>query len=149
MNVNKTVNETELWKWLKKAHLQNDFGDDLHMERIENLVGVGNPDVTGCLRGGAFDIELKTVDRPARATTPLLPRDYVRAAQKNWLVARWRAGGQCYILLQVGKDKRYLIPGNMVRRLEGMDESELSPHSLVATDVTPWDLLMRASTARP
>jgi hypothetical protein len=147
--------EKTLWSWLVGAHLENDFGRDLHIERIENLVGVGNPDVTGCYRGGAFDLELKTAHRPARSTTAVIPivaKDpYIRPAQKNWHMERWRAGGQCYFLVQVGRLSRYLLPGDLARDIEGKPEAWLYDRSVLELPGPlsgPLEIIRRASTYR-
>jgi penicillin-binding protein-related factor A (putative recombinase) len=151
----KSVSEKTLWSWLSGAFAQNDddhglgYSETLHMERIENAVGVGNPDVTGCFKGGAFDIELKTAHRPARATTAVIALPYIRPAQKNWHVARWKAGGQCYFLIQVGLSDRYLIPGVHARDIEGKNEKWLSDYSiLLASRETPIMVVRRAASYR-
>jgi hypothetical protein len=83
----------------------------LHMERIENLVGTGTPDVQGFF-GEQFWVELKALSRPADKTTPIdceLDIDQVR-----WHRNRWRVGGRSWLLIQVGsrnQARRYLIPG--------------------------------------
>lgn len=122
------ITETSLWDWLKKA--ENGLDRELHMRRIENLVGVGDADVSGCYLGRYFDIELKTAGRPARATTNVLnsKANYIRPEQKVWHRSRWAAGGNNFVLLQIGslKDaRRYLIPGLYIRSIEDRTEDEI------------------------
>lgn len=148
----KGISETRLWEWLKGAEAS--FLDrELHMERIENLVGVGNADVSGCLSERYFDIELKTADRPARKSTVILnPRnEYVRPAQKVWHMRRWLAGGNNFVLLQVGSGTdawRYLLPGLYIRDIEGKTEGELFAMSVCGSLDSPTEIVERATTYR-
>ncbi len=88
-------------------------GHRLHMCRVENEVGVGHPDVEGCLDAYQFWLELKSEKRPARPATTIKPK--TRPAQKVWHEARAKAGSRThFVLLQVGEAstaKLYLVPG--------------------------------------
>lgn len=107
--------ESSLWQRVRNAGLAlKTFGHGVHLRRIENAVGVGDPDVNGCIDGGIFDLELKSELRPARPTTVIRPK--VRVDQAIWLRERIEAGCKhAFVLLQVGEGKEarlYLIPGN-------------------------------------
>lgn len=154
------INETRLWDWLKTAE-QYTAGRELHMERIENLVGVGNADVSGCFSERYFDIELKTASRPVRMDdTPILnPNDgYVRPAQKVWHMRRWLAGGNNFVLLQVASGieaRRYLLPGLYIRDIEGKTEGELLrmcvlhlPHAESAIEIVKRACTYRSALAK-
>jgi hypothetical protein len=121
--------ETALWDWLSKARQQY---DSLHMERVENMIADGTPDVEGCIAGINFQIELKTHERPRRSKTPI--RFPVRRAQIEWHQHRWEAGGNSCWLLQVGSsaDRRiYLLAGPFGQMLlDGMPESRLDFYRL-------------------
>ncbi len=154
MTASTAVSETDLWDWLKQSNVGS--GRDLHMRRVENLVGVGDADVSGCYRGRYFDIELKTAARPARWDTVVLnPRnEYVRPAQKVWHRCRWLAGGNNFVLLQVGSGGeaiRYLLPGDLIRSIEDKTEDHLQRMS-VAWDLEglcqPLDVIKRAVSYR-
>jgi hypothetical protein len=146
------ITETALWEWLKTAN--DGLGRDLHMRRVENLVGVGDPDVQGCLLGDYFDIELKTASRPKRPGTVILNsrNEYVRPAQKVWHRLRWLAGGNNFVLLQVGNgaDKRlYLLPGLLIRGIEDCTEVDLAVMSVIDTPLDqPLQIIQRAVTYR-
>ena len=103
--------ETDMWRWLKKATLS--MKDDLQIERIENSIGAGFPDVEGCVRfERAFTIELKQTARPKREST--LIRFKVRDEQVTWNRIRWELNGSAWFLCQLGSghDRTlYLIPG--------------------------------------
>jgi hypothetical protein len=110
------ADESALWAWLKQAERM--YGTTLHMERIENGVGKGTPDVEGVVSFTAFTIELKSVARPRRESTPI--NVGLSAHQVWWASRRWSAGGNHWILVQIGAGascKRYLIPASCIDRL--------------------------------
>lgn len=105
--------ESSLWTWLKQAREKL---RDLHMNRVENVIAGGMPDVEGKLQGGRqFWIELKVAIR-----VPVLPSTVVRFRtrdkQSTWLRRRWLVGGNAFMLLQVGPE-RFLIPGREAEKV--------------------------------
>lgn len=73
-----------------------------HIERIENMISSGMPDVTYCLRGVEGFIELKEIsDWPARPETPIHLPHYT-PSQRNWHRARLQRGGRVYVLMGIG-----------------------------------------------
>jgi hypothetical protein len=71
---------------------------------VENLVYKGTPDVN-YVEGW---IELKWLRAwPKRPTTKVRLDHPLTQEQRVWLTKRWRAGGNCYVLLQVGRE--YLL----------------------------------------
>jgi hypothetical protein len=75
-----------------------------HLERVENRVNVGTPDVNYALLAGRGEgwIELKHLDAwPARAET-IVRLDHVTTQQRNWWRERARAGGNVFVMLRVG-----------------------------------------------
>jgi hypothetical protein len=138
--------ETSLWDWLGNG--RHDFGDELHMDRVENLLMGGWPDVEGCLSGSCFTIELKSKERPARESTRILAPDDIRPGQVPWLEKRWSAGGCCYMLVQVGgghRASRYLVPGAHACLVAGATEDALLQLSVVPDDARAADVIRRAS----
>jgi penicillin-binding protein-related factor A (putative recombinase) len=100
------MTEANLWKWLSKV--KKHYKEDLHLTRLENLVGNGTPDVEGCLCGRQFWIELKCI--PKRTNSLLRIR--FQPSQIPWMQRRQRAGGHVFVLLQVGsagQAHRYLL----------------------------------------
>jgi hypothetical protein len=93
--------EQRLWDKLRKA-----AAGRVHTERLENLVGVGRPDVDTLVSGSFVPIELKQVARwPARAATPVLGKERgVRLSQRNWHLAWRRWGGQSLIVVGVADE---------------------------------------------
>lgn len=106
--------ESSLWVWLSKAR-KIFTSEYLHLNRVENSVMAGMPDVEGCLMPGKqFWIELKSSLRPARKETPVRFKVRDREAQVEWLTRRRCMGGRAWLLLQVGeahKRRLYLVPG--------------------------------------
>lgn len=72
------------------------------MERIENLVGVGRPDVDTLVMGSFVPIELKQIARfPARATSRVLGDKGLSIAQQNWHLNWRRWGGRSMVVIGV------------------------------------------------
>lgn len=92
--------EQRLWDRLRKT-----AAGRLYTERIENLVGVGRPDVDTLVAGNFVPIELKQVAGwPARASTKVLGRNGLSQVQKNWHLA-WRSwGGTSLIVVGVADE---------------------------------------------
>lgn len=109
--------ETSLWNWLKE-HLKELRPRRFDVQRIENAVAKGTPDVEGCIDGETFWCELKVGYR--------LFGDRVRVritqAQVNRAVLRCRAGGRSWVLVRLCGDtwrdnRHYLVPGHRAGRL--------------------------------
>lgn len=118
------------------------------MERVENSVGAGRPDVDGCINGGDFYIELKSEMRPKRIGTPIHPK--LRPSQSIWHRERCEAGCRInWILMQVGEAaeaRLYLIPGKFYDQLASLAEVELKTLSVVPPEASPSDVLIRVET---
>jgi len=104
------ISEANLWRVVREA--LSPFG---RLERIENGVGLGTPDVVYCLRRHAKIpqattgwIELKHVPEwPKRASTPLIIEHLTRE-QVNF-ASRWAlAGGNYTCLVQVKNEFLFL-----------------------------------------
>jgi hypothetical protein len=80
------VKESQFWALLK---------DKLpgHVERIENAVGKGTPDVNLCFSGLELWLELKILDDGSR-----LRKNDPRPEQVIWHIKRQEAGGRCFLL---------------------------------------------------
>lgn len=95
MSISPRPQEKQLWSWLKKARLPR-----LDMQRIENMVMKGTPDVEMCWAGVCCWIEMKATHRPTLPSTPL--KLQVRPEQIDWMLRRQMAGGMCGFLVLVG-----------------------------------------------
>lgn len=136
--------ESGLWRWLSGA--RRALGADLHMTRVENIIGAGMPDVEGCYQGVQFWLELKSAMRPAREATPIRFPTKGREDQAKWAMHRIAAGGRAWYLLQVGHGHSrtiYLCSGFYVERLHaGAREDEIAERSVVIK--RPEDAVLQA-----
>lgn len=116
------------------------------LQRLENAVGTGHPDVEGCIDGAQTWIELKSCMRPARPETCIHPK--TRQSQADWHAARAKAGCRFHwVLIQVGEghDARlYLIPGSHYEQVH-VPENELELLSCVSPKATVADVLLRSA----
>lgn len=138
--------EVRLWEWLRDG-LRGVEG--LHMRRVENLVGDGDPDVDGCWHGRYFELELKGSDRPARGG----PLDFdVRQSQVVWHRRRWKCGGNIWLYIRVGKGrevKRYLVPASLTAQVKaGVTEEALAAMAVLPASHTPLQLIERACSTQ-
>ncbi len=145
-----STREAGLWRWLKEA--RKELRESLHLQRIENAVGSGAPDVEGqLLHRGQFWIELKSAARPKKGG-PV--RFKVRDSQVEWMRRRCLIGGRAWLLLQVGSGRaaaRYLVPGKYAKKVqEGWTEVTLMQVCVlrqddVQHDYGPADIIRRAA----
>lgn len=90
---------------LLRKHMAR-HGDRL--ERVENVVGVGTPDVNYCIDGVEGWIELKSPKEPLRAYSKLFADNHkLNQSQRNWFLRQRNAGGRGYILICT--DKRWML----------------------------------------
>ncbi len=98
--------EARLWQAMK-AHMWMP-GDRL--DRVENAVTDGQPDVNGCLAGEDVWVELKAPTEPKRATTVLMTSNgnhQLLQSQINWFARQRQAGGIAFILVRT--DHRMML----------------------------------------
>lgn len=111
--------EASMWKWLSKDPIPN-----VCLERHENLVGVGAPDVWGYHREhGSFWLELKQSEGPKDSSKKTGIK--VRNSQRIWF--RKMSKLDCrkhWFLIQVCK-RRYLVPGRVSTIVAEMSENNL------------------------
>jgi hypothetical protein len=83
-----------------------------HLERVENRVNEGTPDVNYCFNGGRGEgwLELKDIESwPARPDT-VVHIEHVTEVQRNWWRQRRASGGAVFVLLRVHNPTReYLL----------------------------------------
>lgn len=142
--------ESALWGWLRNG--LKDSGLRHHVQRVENSVKVGTPDVEGVIEGGQpFWIELKVA-------TVLVSRPQLRidttVHQVFFAQKRWEVGGNAWYLIRAGqhpKREHFLIPGNLSEELFnrpiGLDW--LRGVSAVDPSSTAMGLMLAAGQARP
>jgi len=125
--------ESSMWKWLRQG-----VSLEVCLERHENLVGVGAPDVWGYhLKHGSFWIELKQSDGPKDCSKKTGIK--VRQSQKIWFrkMCRLRCWAH-WFLIQVGT-RKYLVPGEYYGAVESMSENDLEYFRV--SNHTPTELI--------
>jgi hypothetical protein len=99
--------EASLWDLVRK-----EVGAFGHLERVENRVNEGTPDVNYCWNGSRGEgwLELKDIERwPAHDDT-LVRIEHVTEVQRAWWRQRRASGGAVYVLLRVHSPRReYLL----------------------------------------
>ena len=139
--------EVNLWTWMRDGLKAVPL---LHLRRLENLVGEGDPDVMGCYAGKYFDIELKGCHRPPGGGKLNFE---VRRAQVIWHRRRARCGGNNWFYIRVGSGrdiKRYLVEGKLGEWLEsGVSEADLARASPLPPGHTARDLLDHVASSDP
>lgn len=74
------------------------------LDRVENIVCAGMPDVNLCIEGVELWIEFKAPKEPRRATTPLFGSNHkVLQSQINWFTRHTKAGGRGGFLISTNK----------------------------------------------
>ncbi len=141
--------ESALWDRIRDTAIPAliKAGHKVDLQRLENLVGVGHPDVEGCIDSQQVWIELKSEARPKRLDTPIRPK--LRASQSEWHTERAAAGFRHnWVLLQVGSARAarlYLVPGDRYDDCKVVTEAELTELSVVPPTASPADVLLRAA----
>lgn len=116
--------EQRLWDVMRK---ELKVKRKIHLERIENLVGDGIPDVLcSTVHGGTCLIELKAKDvLPSRETSKVLGEHGVRVSQKNWHLDWKRNGGTSWFLVSIERAEFLLISGRLHDQINDMTIKEM------------------------
>lgn len=142
--------ESSLWAWLRDG--LKGSGLRHHVQRVENSVKVGTPDVEGVIEGGLpFWIELKVA-------TVLVSRPQLRIEttvhQVFFAQKRWEVGGNSWYLIRAGKHPKrehFLVPGGLSEELfdRAVGLNWLRGVSAVDPSSTAVELMLAAGQARP
>lgn len=97
------------------------------LERIENIVGEGTPDVHGLADDVAFWMELKAVAAaPKRASSKLLGITHgLNNEQINWHLTYAQRGGNNWVLIGVGSREAILVHGKHALSINSASRDEL------------------------
>ena len=101
------------------------------LERVENGLEAGWPDVYYCWGGAAGWIELKAPSEPARPTTRLMSGQHeLTREQRNWHLAHWLAKGRSWIL--IGSEHYiFLVHSSGADKVNRLNTTELAKASEV------------------
>lgn len=125
--------EQRLWDTMKR-----NAPKWLWMQRIENGVGDGMPDV---LVAPDAWVELKAPARPARATTALLSSKPLRESQIGWHLKAANKLMLSYILIRDDKKGLYLLYGNTAAIINTLTVTEMNDLSVASTWKEIWKVL--------
>ena len=129
--------EQRLWDRMRAAKVA---APSVRLERIENLVGAGTPDVIALRSGQVTWVELKSVDNfPTKATTRVLGAKGLSVAQRNWHYEWYAQQGRSVILVGVAHAQIYTIPGFLADAVNEMSRTELGKNSIADSWTTLFD----------
>lgn len=140
--------EKDLWKNYRD-HMRK-YG---HLQRIENMVGVGVCDISQCLRipgstrGVESWVELKQLPSWPRDPEAIVKVDHYTPQQRNWQRARGQAGGRVYVFIQIDKDFLLFSWTVAVATLGLSPRAVLEAGALLRATSFPERELMREFTA--
>lgn len=121
--------ESTDYKTLKKNLPQ---GND-RLDRVENVVLTGMPDINFCSGGVECWIEMKSPKEPKRSTTRLFGSNHrLSQDQMNWFKRQSSAGGKGFVL--IATDKRWiLLGGGLADHINNMTVDELVDNACWST----------------
>lgn len=127
--------EQKLWDTMRT---QKDRPKEIALERIENGVGSGWPDVS--LRKADWQtwIELKVCTLPARQTSKVLGNGGLRTEQINWHLQHSSFGLYSFVLIRNERNDLYLLPGSLADQINDMNFVELHAKSVAWTWPQIW-----------
>lgn len=101
------------------------------IERVENPIAPGMPDVNCCLLGvGEFWLEVKAPTEPKRPSTPLFGSNHrVSQSQISWHRHQHQAGGKSYFIIDTDV-RLILVCGSLAEEINEMTVDELVKCSL-------------------
>ena len=117
------MSEKTDYQMLKK-HMPNVMD---RLDRIENVVGVGTPDVNYCIDGVDGWIEMKSPKEPVRPTSKLFKfknNHSLNQDQMNWFLRQRNADGRAFILICTNK-RWMLVEGEHADRINDMTAQEI------------------------
>jgi len=112
--------EQKLWDRMRHC-----LKDKVYLERIENVVSPGRPDVDAMWEGVILPIELKALEAyPKRPSTPTLGRRGLNLNQMNWWLNWRRWGGSGFIVVGVEMDL-FAVPGVFADEVNSFTKDQL------------------------
>jgi len=117
------MRESSFWNSLRKGLMQAS-NNRIFLERHENSLNSGTPDVHYCLNAVSGWIELKYLpDYPVHADT-LIHLRHFNDFQRLWLQRYYQAGGNAWLILRIKKDV-YMIYGDPIQTLTSFSREHL------------------------
>jgi hypothetical protein len=114
--------ESNDYKVLKK---NLPIGND-RLDRVENFVVAGMPDINFCSEGKESWIEQKSPTEPKRQSTKLFGSNHkISQDQKNWFLRQMKAEGNAYFLIVTNK-QWMLVGGEHADEINEMTTEEIA-----------------------
>lgn len=114
--------EQKLWD-----RMRHSLKDQVYMERVENVVNPGRPDVDTLWDGIVLPIELKALDAfPKRPMTPVLGGAGLNQNQLNWWLNWKRWGGSGFIVVGIEGQFLFAVPAKYSDQVNNFNRLELS-----------------------
>ena len=132
--------EQLLWDALKR-----NAPASLWLQRVENVLGEGMPDVYVGATGAWIELKAPSTI-PKHGTTPLLgSSDGLRNSQINWHIknAALPAAPRTYILIRTVERELLLLPGRLAGIVNACSLSALRAAKLNQATTTEWDEIVR------
>lgn len=105
---------------------------EIWLQRMENMVGSGFPDVHAISRGIVTGVELKQADViPVGRDTKLLKKG-MRLDQRNWHLDCERHGARSCVLIGVASDLHILVPGRLADKINEASLMKLMNMAIIA-----------------
>jgi hypothetical protein len=107
----------------------------IRLERYENVVAEGCPDVLALCDGLVTWVELKAVHKaPARNTTRLMPvGEGLSVEQRNWHLDWHQNRGRSLVLIGVGSSIIIALPGKLADSINSMTFAEAASQAVALT----------------
>jgi hypothetical protein len=127
--------EQKLWDVMKRVAPKTAW-----LQRVENIVAEGMPDVYVAGPETECWVELKAVTRPKRSTTRLLGNEGLRPSQINWHLKAATKSIASYILIRDDEKNLYLIEGKHAASI-----NEWSLYTMEHLEIPKtWDSIFKA-----
>lgn len=124
--------EQRLWDSMRRNNKKQLH--KINLERVENVVTVGMPDIYVKYYSAECWVELKTCKLPKRETTRVLGDKGLTTEQINWHHKHNVYGLRSYILIKAGNEL-YLLPNKYAERINEMTNMEL----FLASQANNWE----------
>lgn len=115
---------------MSESNAYKNFRDNVllpgdRIDRVENAIVSGMPDINFCISGTEGWIELKSPIEPKRSSTKLFGSNHkISQDQKNWFKRQLKAGGIAWLLIST--DKRWmLISGRYIDEINDLTVEQL------------------------
>lgn len=125
--------EQKLWDTMR-----NNKPPGIWLERVENGLGAGMPDVYFRTKGFHGWIELKAPIAPKRKETRVLGDEGLSQEQINWHLQSHRLGLTTFILIRDSEGRLWLVVGCLAEQVNDWNAEELYGNCIAADD---WELI--------